>query len=74
MPRHEWRGSELRFEMPGGSWGAWTKLKGDPGGSALSLPVVAAADQSATSRSMSAASFPVPPVSLAQFYTTTVNG
>ena len=31
-PAHEWRGTELRFQNPDGSWGAYTDLKGDLGG------------------------------------------
>ena len=30
-PNHEWRGPELRFENPDGSWGEYTFLKGPPG-------------------------------------------
>ena len=31
MPAHEWRGTKLRFEKPGGKWGPWVDLKGNPG-------------------------------------------
>lgn len=31
IPRHEWRGTELRFEEPDGSWGKWTDLRGPRG-------------------------------------------
>jgi hypothetical protein len=34
MPRHEWEGTELRFEIAPGQWGAWVDLqgpKGEPG-------------------------------------------
>lgn len=31
MPRHEWRGTELRFEMQPGVWGRYTDLQGPPG-------------------------------------------
>lgn len=30
MPRHQWDGTRLRFEMPGG-WGLWVDLQGEPG-------------------------------------------
>lgn len=30
-PDHEWRGTELRFRNPDGSWGKWVDLKGQPG-------------------------------------------
>lgn len=30
MPRHEWKGTKLRFEQPDG-WGQWVDLKGAPG-------------------------------------------
>lgn len=34
MPKHEWRGSELRFQQPDAKWGDWTQLRGPvgPGG------------------------------------------
>lgn len=34
MPRHQWDGTELRFEIEPGKWGAWVDLqgpKGEPG-------------------------------------------
>lgn len=31
MPDHEWRGTELRFQKPDGTWGAWVDLKGAKG-------------------------------------------
>ena len=31
MPKHEWRGTELRFQQTGGKWGKWTDLQGKPG-------------------------------------------
>lgn len=31
MPRHEWSGTRLRFERPGGSWGDWVDLRGPQG-------------------------------------------
>lgn len=31
MPRHEWRGSNLRFEQSPGTWGDWTDLRGPRG-------------------------------------------
>ncbi len=31
MPRHEWRGSLLRFEHAPGQWGDWTDLRGPRG-------------------------------------------
>jgi hypothetical protein len=31
MPRHEWKGTELRFEMEPGEWGKFVDLKGPPG-------------------------------------------
>lgn len=31
MPRHEWDGTELRFELEPGKWGRWVDLKGDKG-------------------------------------------
>lgn len=31
MPMHEWRGTELRFQMAPDSWGPFVDLKGDPG-------------------------------------------
>lgn len=31
MPRHEWEGTELRFEIAPGRWGAWVDLQGPPG-------------------------------------------
>lgn len=31
MPKHEWRGSELRFEIAPDRWGEWTDLRGPPG-------------------------------------------
>lgn len=31
MPRHEWNGTRLRFERPGGSWGDWVDLRGPQG-------------------------------------------
>ncbi len=30
MPKHEWRGSELRFEIEPGKWGKWADLQGPP--------------------------------------------
>ncbi len=30
-PRHEWRGSKLRFEQSPGTWGDWTDLRGPRG-------------------------------------------
>lgn len=31
VPRHEWDGTKLRFELPGGQWGAWVDLQGPRG-------------------------------------------
>lgn len=31
MPRHQWRGTELRFEQPSGEWGPFVDLKGPRG-------------------------------------------
>lgn len=31
MPRHEWRGTELRFQMAPDQWGKFVDLKGDKG-------------------------------------------
>ena len=31
MPRHEWRGSELRFQLTPKKWGKWTDLRGPAG-------------------------------------------
>jgi len=31
MPKHEWRGTELRFQQTAGKWGKWTDLQGKPG-------------------------------------------
>jgi hypothetical protein len=31
MPRHEWEGTELRFEIAPGQWGAWVDLQGPRG-------------------------------------------
>jgi hypothetical protein len=31
MPRHEWNGTELRFQLAPDRWGAWVDLKGDKG-------------------------------------------
>lgn len=30
-PDHQWRGPELRFEKPDGTWGKWTNLQGPAG-------------------------------------------
>jgi hypothetical protein len=31
MPKHEWRGTELRFEQASGKWGQWVDLQGPAG-------------------------------------------
>lgn len=31
MPRHEWRGTKLRFEQSPGAWGDWAELRGPRG-------------------------------------------
>lgn len=31
MPKHEWRGTELRFQMDTDVWGNWVDLQGPPG-------------------------------------------
>jgi hypothetical protein len=31
MPRHQWQGTELRFEIAPGEWGAWVDLQGPAG-------------------------------------------
>lgn len=31
MPKHEWRGTELRFQLRDGEWGKYVDLKGDKG-------------------------------------------
>ena len=31
MPKHEWRGTQLRFQQTSGKWGKWTDLQGKPG-------------------------------------------
>ena len=35
MPRHEWKGTELRFEVQPGEWGPYVDLKGPKGDAAL---------------------------------------
>lgn len=36
-PRHEWRGTEIRFEIEPGVWGDWVDLKGDRGMAGVSV-------------------------------------
>ena len=36
-PKHEWKGTELRFEDPDGKWGKWVNLLGPTGGSGRAL-------------------------------------
>lgn len=50
MPRHEWRGTELRFQQgpDGDNWGAWVDLKG-PGGTTTVVSAGAAAPLSVVS-------------------------
>lgn len=31
MPKHEWRGTQLRFQQTSGKWGKWTDLQGPAG-------------------------------------------
>ena len=31
MPKHEWKGTKLRFQQTGGKWGKWTDLQGPAG-------------------------------------------
>lgn len=31
IPKHEWRGTQLRFQQTSGKWGKWTDLQGKPG-------------------------------------------
>ena len=31
MPKHEWRGTQLRFQQTGGKWGKWADLQGPAG-------------------------------------------
>lgn len=31
MPRHEWKGTQLRFQQAEGEWGKWVDLQGKPG-------------------------------------------
>ena len=31
MPKHEWKGTHLRFQQTEGQWGKWTDLQGKPG-------------------------------------------
>lgn len=38
MPKHEWRGTELRFQLTPKKWGKWVNLKG-PAGSSGSVVV-----------------------------------
>jgi hypothetical protein len=33
MPRHEWRDTELRFQLEPGRWGPWVDLRGPTGDS-----------------------------------------
>lgn len=35
MPKHEWRGTELRFELRSGEWGEYVDLRGKPGRDAI---------------------------------------
>lgn len=37
MPRHEWKGTELRFEMRPDEWGPYVDLKGPPGDATQTL-------------------------------------
>ena len=30
-PKHEWKATALRFELPGNQWGPWVDLQGPPG-------------------------------------------
>ena len=53
MPRHQWRGTRLRFEMAPGEWGKWVDLEGPPGapgsgggGGGTRLDTLPLADQS----------------------------
>lgn len=38
MPRHEWRGTELRFQLQPHIWGPWVDLRGPEGPAARPLP------------------------------------
>lgn len=31
MPKHEWKGTQLRFQQTDSKWGKWTDLQGKPG-------------------------------------------
>lgn len=31
MPKHEWKGTQLRFQQTEGRWGKWVDLQGKPG-------------------------------------------
>lgn len=31
MPKHQWKGTQVRFEKPDGKWGPWVELEGAPG-------------------------------------------
>jgi len=35
-PRHEWRGTSIRFELDGGGWGPWVDVQGPRGANGLS--------------------------------------
>ncbi|MBW8457712.1 MAG: collagen-like protein [Thiobacillus sp.] len=36
IPAHEWKGSQLRFEKPGGGWGDYKELRGPAGAAGFS--------------------------------------
>jgi len=37
MPKHEWRGTEIRFEIEPGVWGQWVDLEGPRGYNGMSV-------------------------------------
>lgn len=52
-PAHEWKGTQIRFEMPNGQWGKYIDLKGQDGigrfmGGSSGLQVITSSDNSIT--------------------------
>ncbi len=37
MPKHEWRGTELRFQKDQETWGKWVDLRGPPGSGSVAV-------------------------------------
>ena len=69
MPKHEWRGTQLRFQQTDSKWGKWTDLQGKPGKAGTGVAIGGGGGSGWSPSGLPAASNAQPPLRRELLYT-----